>query len=231
MGKFIAYELQNTSFLHVDGDVFVWEKIGFASEDLIVQSKTDFRRHAFYGEIRDVLYNKLSFVPGEIFSQLEASGDIIAINAGIIGGNDIKFLKAYAKRAIDFLDHNLSKRGSIPSQLFNMLFEELFFYCLAKHEKKNVFFLFYQMDKDFSQVLNFHLVPKIQNYIHTVGHAKRNPLACRQVEFRLRYEFPEYYERVLELLGEKKKVPVAFPHRRQELTIFLFHLQSGRYSE
>jgi len=147
MGKFIAYGLQNTSFLHVDGDVFVWEKIEFTSEDLIVQSKTDFRRHASYGEIRDVLCNKLSSVPGEIFSQLEASGDIFAINAGIIGGNDINFLKAYAKSAIDFLDHNLSKRGSIPSQLFNMLFEELFFYCLAKYEKKNISFYFHQIDK------------------------------------------------------------------------------------
>lgn len=151
------------------------------------------------------MYNKLNSIPAEILSQLEISGDIFAVNAGIIGGHDIRFMKAYAKRSIKFFDNNLSARGSIHSQLFNRIFEELFFYCLAKHENKNVSFLFHQMDKDFSQVLNFHLVPKIQNYIHTIGSAKRNPLACRQIEYRLRYEFPEYYYRVLEFLGEKKE--------------------------
>jgi hypothetical protein len=42
MGKFIAYEIQNKPFLHVDGDVFIWEKLKFGGEDLIVQSKADF---------------------------------------------------------------------------------------------------------------------------------------------------------------------------------------------
>ena len=51
-----------------------------------------------------------------------------------------------------------------------------------------------------------HLVPKLANYIHLVGQAKKDKYACQQVERRLAYEFPEYYNKINNYLSAQIQV-------------------------
>jgi len=213
VGKIFAYQRQKEPFLHVDGDVFIWRKFPaeFESAALFVQSREIGFKH--YGAVLNNVHRHFDYIP-PVFARHRGEA-IQSVNAGIIGGTNVPFFQHYASEALTFIERNRECLHKVNMGLFNQIYEQYLFTCLAAERGIDIQYYLPEMDEEFTQVLNFHRLPSIESYVHVVGSAKRNPLACRQVEYRLRYEFPEYYERVLEFLGEKKKVPVAFPRRKQ----------------
>lgn len=120
----------------------------------------------------------------------------------------ILLFRNYTTEAFRFLHANVDKIEQIPIDLFNMIFEEVLFFCMASQYRKDVACLFPEMDNEFTKITCLHLVPKIATYIHLVGYAKKDKFACQQVERRLRYEFPDYYKRIQDYISTQDQEPV-----------------------
>jgi hypothetical protein len=205
IGKIKAYQLQKEPFLHVDGDVFIWKKFGdfnFENKGLIVQN-FDYD-YPWYHEVLSDIENNFSYIPKEIVQNYSVNKNLTAINAGIIGGTDIDFFQQYTYEAFEFVNRNLGQLDKINVGLFNNVFEQYLFYAMAQNEKKDIHsFLNLKPNEEFTDAMTFNLLPNIKSFIHLIGFAKRNVHACEQVEMRLRYEFPEYYERVCSLFDNE----------------------------
>lgn len=197
--KIYTYHIINKPFIHVDGDVFIWSKLDFNNKQpsLIAQSETNFHLHRNFQDFQDTLL-KMKDVPESILEYWQKDNTLISsVNAGIIGGNDLNFFKKYTTQSLDFIENNLSVVNSVSPHLANMICEEHLFFCLANQENIPIEYLIKNVDINFSRVTRFNLLPFEENYIHTVGSAKKSDLVCNQVEWRMRYHFPEYYQRII----------------------------------
>jgi len=201
IGKIKAYQIQTEPFLHIDGDIFIWKKLGntsFHQKPLIVQNID--LDYPWYSEMMVAIEKNFEFVPTEIYDAYKIRKDFTAINAGIIGGNDLDFFQTYTQCAFEFVDRNLDCLKQINIGLFNNVFEQYLFYCLAQSQNKTIESLFnLKPHSEFTELMNFNLVPKIKTYVHLMGFAKKNIYACEQIEMRLKYEFPNYYAHFVKL--------------------------------
>lgn len=207
--KIHAYSLQEKPFLHIDGDVFVFEKF---EEELLksgliaqnVEAATD-----YYEKIMLSLESKLTFFPKEIIKERELKNPILAYNAGIFGGTDVLFFKEYTEKAFRFVDKNILNLSGINVTNFNIFFEQYLFYCLTKKNKKQVNVLIPEIigDNEYKGFGDFTKVPFGKKYLHLLGAYKRNEFICKQMANRLRQDYPVYYYRIIELF-KKNKTPL-----------------------
>jgi hypothetical protein len=204
LGKLKAYGLQTEPFLHVDGDVYIWQKLNDSIENasLVVQSRTDFSIHPQVNELAKVIQNELISVPQAIENYWKLQQPFFAINAGIIGGKDVAFFQEYSQQAFSFIDANIDRFETLNGHLLNMVIEEHLFYCLAAELQEEITFYLGAISQPFKEVCRFHLLPYYANYVHLIGDAKRNTYASEQVVLHLREKFPEYYQRILDLFPE-----------------------------
>ena len=207
--KIYTYSQQETPFLHVDGDVFIWEKFddNLLNGSLIaqnVESATD-----YYGKIMQSLEVSLSYFPEEILNDRKSKSPIRAYNAGIFGGNDITFFKEYTVKAFEFVDKNIPNLSKINVTNFNIFFEQYLFYCLAKNKQQNVNVLFPEIigDNQYKGFGDFARVPYEKQYLHLLGTYKKREFVCTQMADRLRQDYPIYYYRIIELF-KKNKIPL-----------------------
>lgn len=204
--KIHAYSQQEKPFLHIDGDVFVFEKFDneLLKSGLIAQNieaATD-----YYEKIMCSLESKLTFFPKEIIKERELKNKILAYNAGVLGGTDILFFKEYTQKAFEFVDKNISNLSGINVTNFNIFFEQYFFYCLAKKNKQDVNVLIPEIigDNEYKGFGDFTKVPYEKKFLHLLGAYKRNEFICKQMANRLRQDYPIYYYRIIELFKNKK---------------------------
>ncbi|MCF3110625.1 hypothetical protein LL912_17700 [Niabella sp. CC-SYL272] len=200
--KLLTYAKQDEAFLHVDGDVFVWhpfeEKL--LSANLIAQNLEKGTGH--YYQVFAPLVEKLKYMPQWLKSNLYST-NLRAYNAGILGGSDNAFFKTYVATAMKFIEKNKSVELNTN---FNILYEQLLFYSLAKQNKKQVSCL---LDKIFgdngytrSEVAFFPNANKLR-YLHLIGAYKRDKEICDWVARHLFHENPELYLRIIALFKEK----------------------------
>ncbi len=202
LGKVKAYQMQKEPFLHIDGDIYIWDKLGNASfhkKPLIAQS-IDYD-HQTYSELKDSIKAHFNFIPPEIAAQYQSDNPLHAVNAGIMGGTDIDFFQEYTEKAFVFIDKNVDKLENINIGLFNTVFEQQLFYCMALAKNKPIHpFLNTKYQEEFTEVTLFHHVPHYKSFIHLMAYAKQNKFACEQVEMRLKHEFPQYHAKILKLV-------------------------------
>src|SRR5262249_46794415 len=109
-GKLWAYYLQGEPFIHIDYDVFLWKKLPerILTAPMFGQNtESDIWKLDFYRQGYRTLCGYLKHKPSDwvvIYPYIQKHD--IAINAGIIGGNDITFLRKYASIAIEMLTHD-----------------------------------------------------------------------------------------------------------------------------
>lgn len=207
--KIYAYSKQDKPFLHVDGDVFIWSRFDelLMQSGLIAQNKeisTD-----YYEGVMSYLETNLSYFPPEIVRERGVKNTIYAYNAGIMGGYDIEFFQYYTNKAFEFVNRNASHFSSINVSSFNIFFEQYLFYCLAKQGNKQVNLLFDEVvgDNRYKGLSDFTEVPYSKQYLHLLGNYKLNQQVCDQLASQLRFEYPEYYYRIISLF-KKKKIPL-----------------------
>ena len=198
LGKIKAYQLQKEPFLHVDGDVFIWKQLGsklFHKQNLIVQNMED--NYEFYDDILKSIHECFSYIPECVKTQYRICNNLSSINAGIIGGSDIDFFQNYTREVFKFVDNNIDYFDNINIGMFNCVYEQYLFCSLAKSLNKPIKpFVKLDPKKEFTEVMRFDLIPFERAYIHLMGLSKRNIFGCEQVEMRLKYEFPQYYETI-----------------------------------
>ncbi|WP_340063533.1 DUF6734 family protein [Ascidiimonas aurantiaca] len=202
--KIYTYSLQDEPFLHVDGDVFVWERFpdDLLTSPLIAQNLERETKH--YKKMLEGLNKHILFYPPEIQEEFDKGETVKMYNMGITGGNNIAFFKEYVKKAFDFVDKNAPVLDKICRFNFNIFFEQLLFYCLAQKENREVGCLIKKVLEDsgygYKDLGAFEEVPLRRTYLHLLGDFKRNVNICRNMETYILHEYPEYLERLSKLM-------------------------------
>lgn len=207
LGKLYAYKLQQEPFIHVDSDVFAWKKFPekVLSSELIGQNyESNYRCNIEY-------FNKikylLDYIPTEILQETRDTGDIIQVNAGILGGNNISFFKDYVNTAFEMVEKNSTLFNKYPNNkgAFNMVYEQFLFYCMAKARKSKITVLLEENMINHSGLADFEQIPANKYYAHTLGTYKKFFYIGRYIAERLFLEYPEYYNRIV-LLYKKNYI-------------------------
>lgn len=204
ISKIKTYSLQNEPFLHVDGDAFIWSAFpdDLMRAQLITQNlevTTD-----YYKKMWVNIESHLDYIP-DVLETYKNTRDGFACNMGIVGGVDIDFYKDYTAEAFKFVDENTSAWDKIDNNNFNIFFEQLLFYELAKKQNKQVDYLFDEIPDDNKYVGfgDFDKVPKEKTFLHLLGNYKKDVFTTRTMESYVLKYYPEYYERLLNIV----KVP------------------------
>ena len=204
--KIITYSLQDKPFIHVDGDVFVWERFAPEIEKAPLIAQNLETGTAYYKSAMEGIGKQITYIPEYLKEEIEKES-ISAYNAGIIGGSDIGFYKKYVQEALKIINDNFQNTGSNGqvSSDFNILFEQILFYALSEKENKAVTCYFKQPynDNGYSakEFADFTTVPYGSKYLHLIGNKKRNHIVCELMSQVLFRDYPEYYFKIITLFS------------------------------
>ncbi|MFA6831853.1 MAG: DUF6734 family protein [Bacteroidaceae bacterium] len=220
LAKIKAYQTFDTPFIHVDGDVFIWTKIdkNLKGHDLIVQNIET--TSAYYGNMWNYIRPSIDYMP-EVIKRFDLHIDSKAYNMGIFGGTDINFIQHYAKEAFAFVDNNLEKVNKLENTNFNIFFEQVLLYEMAKKEKKSTSCFINEDigDNQYHDFANFDEVPDKRNYLHLLGFYKKQLQICKKMESYVIRFYPEYYKRLEDLLQMKELLgDVGFEYNTDNAT-------------
>jgi hypothetical protein len=203
IAKIKTYSLQSEPFIHVDGDVFVWESLTekFKNADLVTQNMehtTD-----YYGKFWRKSTKVLIDIPKSMQPYHKGRSEF-AFNMGIIGGNDVNFLQKYCKESFNFLENNKAVWSELEKNNFNVFFEQVLLYNIAKKENIKCDFLF---DKVYNENMyvgfgKFEDVPYEKQYLHFLGDYKKQLSNCIKMEKYVLKHYPEYFIKCLDLIDE-----------------------------
>ena len=133
-GKVIAYSMQEKPFVHVDNDVFLWDKIPneCANADVFAQSEEVISSGEYPYYNIDVCEKKADFIPREWkrYTKRKRKKDMLGYNAGIIGGTKIDFFPFYKDMVFEFMHRNM---GSTYFSNIHITVFEQFMISVAAH--------------------------------------------------------------------------------------------------
>lgn len=230
--KIKTYDLQDTPFLHVDGDVYIWEpfdqekiKADFVCQNIEVEENIP----AYYTKIFQNLWPLLE--PGQTWPEwIKAvhENNVAVFNAGVFGGNHIPFFKKHAQIVFKFIEDYSSvfPKMKTPANI-NQIVEQflsryliqqsnLSFSCLILpfrfEEKRGMFFEEPLIDE-------FGISNQGRTYVHLFGEIKRRPANFRDLARCLQANYPSYFQRVVDHLPDMlslakanvKPAPVSTP--------------------
>jgi len=202
LSKIYTYSLQSEPFLHVDGDVFLFNRFegAFLNQPLIAQNievATD-----YYTSTQGDLMRYFTFFPPCVKRDFESGIPIHAINAGILGGNNITFLNEYANTAIEYINKNIQNLPYINADRFNVFYEQHLFYALA--QEKGIPIKVFSEDIVDDSGYKYLGMLFDRDYLHLLGPFKRDEYTCIKMAAKLRELYPEYYYRILGLFWKNK---------------------------
>jgi hypothetical protein len=194
IGKLISCSIQKEPFLHLDNDIFLWDKISYNEEDFDLLAQNLEIDYPNYTNAFNFILENFNWIPDEIKETHKKSNKILAYNAGVIGGKNFDFFKELKLKAFKFIDENIDFLEKIDVGIFNTIFEQQLGYALTEKNKLKIQFLFDKVEANFEQVIDFSSVPINSKYIHCIGFAKKSIFATEQIEARLAYHFPQFYK-------------------------------------
>ena len=203
--KILTYQAQREPFLHVDGDVFIWERFSPAIEnsDLVVQNFETGTE--YYERLIGKVKTEINYIPNFLRRELRQK-NISSYNAGVLGGNDIDFIKQYCEIALKIVNRNNPTSNDNPGFTnFNILFEQILFFAFCARAKKEVTCVLsdpftdngYTKDK----IADWSAAPFRLKFLHLVGQKKRDLEVCELLSRALLREYPDYFFRIKALFS------------------------------
>src|SRR5690606_2641547 len=122
-------------------------------------------------------------------------------NLGIVGGHYIDFFRNYSKTAFDFIDKNVDRLDTVQVGEFNCIAEQYLFYQMAMKRNLDVKFLLSSVSPSFAELIRFHMLPNLSNYIHIIGPYKQDSTVLRSLERTLSRFYPAIYDRINSLMN------------------------------
>ena len=223
--KIHTYSLQETPFLHVDGDVFIWKPFEdrLIKADIVAQNIDN--NLTVYKHCLEIIQKQAPFIPDWLAFE---ENQIMAYNAGIIGGNNIDFFKEYTRLAFEFYDKNKTHLDAMTKENKNIhiIPEQFLPYVVAKKwnieaQLQNVNIVTSD-DKGFGAFFEIEKSPDEENYIHLLGYSKKSMTHNDFVGFVLKQEYPEYYAKIISIyqkrgcLSEYMKLQFLLNEKKQK---------------
>lgn len=196
-GKLYTYLQQDQPFIHIDGDVLIWDKLDetIINSNLVAQNPEN--NVDFYFKIWDDIQKTFSYIPDYMNDTFEKYG-IVSCNAGVFGGTDIAFIKDFANEALKFLKVNEDSFSKIDAGMSVLIYEQFLFSSFAKKQNKEVSYLLGE-----AATFDFEGVPNRTKFIHPYGYLKRQRYTCMFIENMLEDTYPDHYKRINGLLKSK----------------------------
>lgn len=198
LAKIRTYSLQEEPFIHVDGDLFLWNPL---PENImnagLIASNPEVNLY-FNKEVLVEMEEHFQYIPSHL-KDIHMQEHIFSSNAGIFGGSNIPFIKKYCSKAKQIIKENENSLEKVNIGHTNMLIEQIsLFYLAARENIKIVYCVTEPVDhplyKDYWRFADIPQVPMI----HPVGGCKRIPYIIHHLGHRLQMEFPEMYYRIIE---------------------------------
>ena len=198
LAKIHTYSLQEEPFIHIDGDLFLWNPIAeqLKSAELIASNpEIDL---FFNKKILDEMEAHFQYIPVHL-KNLNEQEHIFSSNAGIFGGSNLTFIKKYCSEANRIVEENKDHLEKVDLGLLNMLIEQISLFYLAAQENVKTEYcapepVDHPLYKDFWRFADIPRVPMI----HPVGGCKRIPYVLYHLARRLQMEFPKMYYHILQ---------------------------------
>jgi hypothetical protein len=214
LGKLEAYRLQERPFVHVDTDVFLWNRLPQELEqaDLFAQNP------------EPIVAGATCYEPEVLERMLGASGDIWLAEewrwyrqtpgpwraecCGIFGGRHTEFIHHYASQACRLLEDpaNAAALDAMTDKHAHMILSEQYLLtaCVEYHRSHpssrfHGVGLRYLFD-DIARVYHDGAAQQA-GFTHLASGTKRNARVCRDLEARVRTDLPAYYQRCREVFA------------------------------
>lgn len=199
LGKVYTYGLQETPFLHVDGDIFIWDRFGphLLQSNLIAQNPE--AGFEYYQNTYNELATNCFAVPEVLRCYLGSHSTFNGINAGILGGNDLSFINQYAHTALRFVDENVALLAGINTGLFNNFYEQCLFKVMADVRGVPISYLKGHVNDRFDGLMDLTGSPANSWFHHAVGVYKKRPETGALLAFHLQKRYPGHYYRIINL--------------------------------
>jgi hypothetical protein len=215
-GKLRAYRAQEKPFVHIDTDVFLWQRLPEEVEQAAVfaQNPEQFEVGASHYK-PEVLQRVLTqetqgWIPKEWEWSLSFGNPQPAECCGIFGGHQIDFIHYYADQALRVIDAPENSPGwaLIPrkGEYATTIEQYHLAACIRFHRNRSgspfpavdIRYLF----DSFADAFNPNLAAKL-GFTHLLAGAKRNQQLAERLEQRVRRDFPDSYERCLRFIAEE----------------------------
>lgn len=199
--KLYTYSIQNEAFIHLDTDAYLFNHIDkrLLTAPLVAQNfEYD---HANYIQAYQDVMTYCTYIPDWICK--DEAGRLTAVNAGLIGGNNVSFFQDFTAAVNYFLEQNQDGLRHCQCDYLNVFVEQFLFTKYAEFKNVPIEYISpieFGPPCDYGMA-EFTQLPAHCNYIHITNY-KRNLMVCEQMAQRLWLEAPELYERVLTVCRE-----------------------------
>lgn len=212
VGKIYTYREQTVPFIHLDNDVFLWNRLPVRMESALL-----FAQNPEYFNVGKSHYKPEAFQDGlnsdgrlwlpQEWKWFYADGKRVLRGewCGIFGGNHVEFINHYAQQAVRFVEHppNIQRLLKLSAETGANdtcgLFEEYMLSACIDYHKNNqlspfkniaIEYLFNSISEAYSVK---HAVKA--GFTHMIGSSKKNDEVCIRLEKRMMQDYPELYER------------------------------------
>jgi len=206
LGKLYAYGMQNEPFLHVDSDVFIWKAFGddIIRGSLVAQNLENVK--APYSSTFKQICETFDRIP-EFLWPVYKEPHCPCCNAGILGGRDISFIKAYVAEAFSFLTDNLADVERVVTRTnaghLNVIMEQVIFYAYALYSNLAISYLFPDATMIPPGVGHFHAAARNKEYVHCYGYYKGERLSYAGLEWKLMENYPVWHQKIGQLVRDR----------------------------
>ena len=211
VGKLYAYRLQTEPFVHIDSDVFLWNRlpVELESAPVFAQSPETFDpdRDEHWYPLRPVertfAARPSSWLPEAWGWYSARRGPLVAGNCGILGGQRTDVLGAYADlgiRTVEAPENGAAWASWGDKDFCNVLVEQFLLNAVVEHRRAT------SREPSDRDLRVTYLFPtdhapydprraEAAGYTHLIGGAKRNPELMADLEARMWADYPELAQR------------------------------------
>jgi hypothetical protein len=214
--KVYTYSQQTEPFMHVDCDWYMFDKLNkkIIEADIFGQN-IEYDDQFYNRRMLEKLIAENADIPSFVMDEYNEAPVLRTINAGIIGGNDIKFFDRYIKQIEKFILTNKPILSKLKDGFINSIYEQMFYYLLAKKENKTIGLCTIgdQLSTRFDWFpFDFTYSPK-HGYMHLLAGLKRRFDAYVFVSLYLARIAPDIHEHIIQTCSKKGIFPlINFPN-------------------
>ena len=213
LGKMMTYRAQTEPFVHIDEDVFLWQRLPQELEQapVFAQNAEYFSCAPWWYQpeaLESIVKEHRGWLPDEWLWYRSSGQPERGECCGIVGGSRVDFVRYWADLGIQMIEHPRNREGwsRLPNKLAHMLLIEQYLLAVCVEYHRN------RPGSPYSDIAIQYLFDSESNpfdpacaarngFTHLIGPAKQDALLMERLEKRVQRDYPEHYERCLTYLG------------------------------